>query len=95
MNRNFGAFTFTASVLLALAGCASSPSKSEQPQAETPMTEQQQIDSVLKKIDQSTVLAVNAQRELAMTADAKVAHEALLRKRMLTDVVDFDFFGDV
>lgn len=73
----------------ALVGCATT-----QPQPQV-TTEEQQVGSVLAKISESTVLAVNAQRELSMTADAKVARESLLRQRLLTDVVDYDFYGDV
>lgn len=72
-----------------LAGCATHPAQ----QAQT--ADDQQLGDVMSKISEATTLAVDAQRELAMTADAKVAHDAILRKRLLSDVVNFDFYGDI
>lgn len=80
---------FSATMAAMLAGCVTT--QTQQPVT----TEEQQVSVVLAKISESTALAVNAQRELAMTADAKVARESLLRQRLLTDVVDYDFYGDV
>jgi len=50
---------------------------------------------VLQQINDSTTLAVNAQRELALTADSKLTSQALQRRRLLTDVISLDFYGDV
>lgn len=72
-----------------LGGCAA-----QQPQQQA-TSEEQQIGAALARIGDATALAANAQRELAMTADAKVARESLLRQRMLSDVADYDFYGDV
>lgn len=69
-----------------LSGCASVPKQS---------SEEEATADVLRQISDATTLAVNAQRELALTADSKVTREALRRKRMLTDVVSYDFYGDV
>lgn len=80
---------FMAVAVAWLAGCATPSPEPAQ------LTERQQELSVMQKIDDSTKVAVNAQRELALTADAKVQHDVALRRRMLTDVVDYDFYGDV
>lgn len=77
----------TVAALSVLAGCATPPPP--------PTTEEQQIAEVLNRMNDATALAVNAQRELALTADAKIARESLLRQRLLTDVVSYDFYGDV
>lgn len=74
-----------------LTGCATTTKEG----AQVAPSEEQQVASVLQRINDATVLAVNAQRELAMTADAKVAKEAALRQRLLSDLVSYDFYGDV
>ena len=50
---------------------------------------------VLQQINDSTTLAVNAQRELALTASSKLTSQALQRRRLLTDKISLDFYGDV
>lgn len=88
-----GRYVVPAVLALLLAGCATT---GQQSSASAPTaSEEQQTNAVLAKIGDATALAVNAQRELAMTADAKVARESLLRQRLLTDAVDYDFYGDV
>ncbi|MCA8197388.1 DotD/TraH family lipoprotein [Burkholderia vietnamiensis] len=47
------------------------------------------------EISDSLSLAVNAQRELALTRDANVQQRATARSRLLTDRVSYDFYGDV
>lgn len=74
-----------------LAGCATTNKET----AQAAPSEEQQVASVLQRINDATALAANAQRELAMTADAKVAKEAAMRQRLLTDAVSYDFYGDV
>lgn len=86
--RNLG--TKTASALLValqLVGCAHT--------APEQTTEEQQVSGVLDKLSTYASAAVNAQRELAMTADAKVQNAAVRRQRMLSDMVSYDFYGDV
>lgn len=78
-------------LVVCLAGCATT-TKETSPAASS---EEQQVTSVLQRINDATALAANAQRELAMTADAKVAKEAAMRQRLLTDAVNYDFYGDV
>ncbi|HEP6430545.1 TPA: DotD/TraH family lipoprotein [Burkholderia cenocepacia] len=73
--------------IAALSGCAVQPP--------APTTEEQRRLDVLTRLDQATALAVNAQRELAMTADASVQRQATERTRLLTDKVSYDFYGDV
>lgn len=58
-------------------------------------SQQEQMQAVLAQINDSTVLAVNAQRELALTSDAKTQQTIAARKRILTDRVSYDYFGDV
>lgn len=65
------------------------------PVAVPPTSAEQQIQLAMDKITESTSMAVNAQRELAMTADAKSQRDISLRKRLLTDIVSYDFYGDV
>lgn len=72
-----------------LAGCTSTPLNHEPP------AEDQQVSVILQKINDATAMAINAQQELALTADAKSQHDMALRRRLLTDVVSYDFFGDV
>lgn len=76
-------------VLLAGAGCTTAPVQ----QSET--SEEQQIRLALQKIGDATLLAANAQQELALTADAKVQRDMALRRRLLTDATSYDFYGDV
>lgn len=79
-----------------VAGCMTTqPAVRQEAQAAAPLTEEQQTAAVLARIGDATTLAVNAQRDLAMTADAKVARESMLRQRLLTDSADYDFYGDV
>lgn len=73
--------------LVLAAGCAQSPT------TETP--EAQQTAAVLAKLDGYASVAVNAQRELAMATDAKNQNALVRRQRLLTDVVNYDFYGDV
>lgn len=79
----------SASILAALllVGCAITPT--------TPTPEVADKDSVIALINESTQSAVNAQRELAMVADASVQQQMTQRKRLLTDVIDMDTYGDV
>lgn len=72
-----------------LAGCNSVPLDRE------PVSEDQQIGAVLLKVRDSMALAANAQQELALTSDAKLQAETALRRRLLTDVVNYDYYGDV
>ncbi|CAE6793948.1 hypothetical protein R70006_04981 [Paraburkholderia domus] len=74
--------------VLAVGGCAM-----QQPKPMT--TDEQRRDLVLSKLDAATQLAVNAQRELAMTADAQAQNQVVARQRLLTDRVSYDFYGDV
>lgn len=90
MIRKLGVVALAVSALSVM-GC----SATKQVSSQASDSETGQMNMVLAKISESTSLAVNAQRELALTADAKVAREALMRQRLLTDVVDYDFFGDV
>lgn len=60
-----------------------------------PVTDEQKVERVLEKLNESSEQAVAAQRELALTADAKNIRELSLRKRLLTDTINFDFYGDV
>lgn len=80
---------FVCVVSLLIAGCASQGPTREQ------VSDEQQMSSVLRRIDEATDAAVKAQRELALTADAKTAEDALRRQRLMTDVVSYDFYGDV
>lgn len=73
-----------------LSGCATAPAK----QASVP-SQQEQMQAVLAQISESTVMAVNAQRELALTSDAKAQQTIAARQRILTDRVSYDFYGDV
>jgi hypothetical protein len=50
---------------------------------------------ITQRLTDATASAVNAQRELALTADAKVQRELTQRQRLLTDRVSYDFYGDV
>lgn len=72
----------------ALAGCAL--------QKNEPMTsvEARRVD-ILNRLDAASSLAVNAQREFAMTNDGRVQRQMAERKRLLTDEVSYDFYGDV
>ena len=78
-----------------LAGCqALGPgfaglSFSPPPPAEDPQ------QAVLRKISEASALAVNAQRELALVADARAQGEFKARKRLLSDLVSYDYYGDV
>ncbi|WP_454727675.1 MULTISPECIES: DotD/TraH family lipoprotein [Cupriavidus] len=58
-------------------------------------TDEQKVVDVLGKLDGYASAAVNAQRELAMAADAKNQNALVRRQRLLTDVVSYDFYGDV
>lgn len=80
---------FSASVvcLLVLFACAP-PVVKEAP-------EDERINEVLRKVRDNTGVAVNAQRELAMAAHAKADREVMMRKRLLTDLVSYDFYGSV
>lgn len=69
------------------AGCAPVPTSVE--------TDEQQTAAVLDKLSGYVEVAVNAQRELAMTADAKAQNAMARRQRLLTDVVSYDFYGDI
>jgi len=80
---------YSACLAMLLAGCANMQSQQERP------SEQKEVSAVLQKIDANMALAVDAQRELAMTADAKGDREQLNRKRIFDDVVSKDFYGDV
>lgn len=57
--------------------------------------EEQQKILVLDKIRVATVMAVNAQQELALTSDSKMQNDVAARRRLLTDVASYDFYGDV
>lgn len=87
MNRKFFAVTLVSAML---AGCGAT-----QAPVHLSVTEEDQTNTILTKISESTALAVNAQRELALTSDAKASRENLMRQRLLIDVVNYDFFGDV
>jgi hypothetical protein len=70
-----------------LGGCVATPLAKS--------TDEQRSADILSKLDDATVIATNAQRELALTADASVQREATARTRMLTDHADYDFYGPV
>ncbi len=70
-----------------VAGCAQQPISVD--------SEEQQVANVLDKLSGYASTAVNAQRELAMTADAKVQNAAARRNRLLSDLVSYDFYGNV
>jgi hypothetical protein len=57
--------------------------------------EQKHHDQIEGDISNSLSQAVTAQRELAMTRDASVQQRAQSRTRLLTDRVNYDFYGDV
>lgn len=57
--------------------------------------EEQRRTEIEAQISDSLSLAVNAQRQLAMTRDADVQQRAVARQRLLTDRVSYDFYGDV
>ena len=80
--------------VLVVSGCASNaPVEGKQ----LTLDEQAKIEAsnALAQISQSTVSAINAQSELALSADAKLRRESNYRKRFLTQKVDYDFYGDV
>lgn len=58
-------------------------------------TDEQKTAAVYDKLVAMAGVAVNAQRELAMTADAKRQTEMSRRQRLLTDVVSYDSYADV
>ncbi|TKC90127.1 hypothetical protein FAZ69_08225 [Trinickia terrae] len=74
--------------LVAVSGCAN------QNQVKATPDEQRRTE-IEAQISDSLSLAVNAQRELAMTRDADVQQRAVSRTRLLTDRVSYDFYGDV
>lgn len=76
-------------VAMSLAGCNSVPVD------RTPPSEDQQIGAVLLKVKDQMALAANAQQELALTSDAKMQSDLAVRRRLLTDVVSYDYYGDV
>ena len=78
-------------VALALVGCSTSPRVQE----DAATSEEMKIAQVIAQMNESTLVAVEAQRDLALTADAKTQHNLLLKKRLLTDVVSYDFYGNV
>jgi len=75
--------------VVGLGGCASRPLEKSVPS----QSEQELL--IMQKISDASVLAVNAQRELALTSDSKLQKEIALRRRLLTDVVNYDYYGDV
>lgn len=79
-----------AGLLFVVAGCTTT---AQQEQAK--YQNEKDIKDVLVSLDRGTELAVNAQRELALTADAKVRRESDYRKRIVTDKISMDFYGDV
>lgn len=72
------------------AGCATP----EKALPELSSLEKSEMKLTLDLLNESTVMAVNAQRELALSADARVRRESNFRKRFLTDKVDYNFYGD-
>jgi hypothetical protein len=76
-----------AATLALVAACA-------QPMTPEP-TDTQQTAAILGKLEGYASAAINAQRELAMAADAKNQNALARRQRLLTDVVSYDFYGDV
>lgn len=84
---HFVRFSASMICLLALVACAP-PVVKEAP-------EDERINEVLRKVRDNTSVAVNAQRELAMAAHAKADREVMMRKRLLTDLVSYDFYGPV
>lgn len=77
-----------------MTGCASWFNSNPEP-TDMATAERNALQSTLAKIDDATVGAVNAQRELVLSADARVRRESNFRKRFLTDRVNYDFYGDV
>lgn len=73
---------------IAVAGCSSNTPPSS-------FSEDQEIKMVMNRLDEKAVLAVNAQRELALAADAKVRRESNNRQKFLTDRITYDFYGDI
>lgn len=71
-----------------LTGCATE-------QKVEPLTDEQQVGSVLTQLTDASKIAVNAQRERAMLTDAVIAREAAKRERLLNDVVSYDYYGDM
>jgi hypothetical protein len=80
--------TLILTVSAAVSGCAVQNQTKATP-------EEQRRTEIDADISDSLSLAVNAQRELAMTRDADVQQRALSRTRLLTDRVSYDFYGDV
>lgn len=70
-----------------LGGCVTPPPKLT--------SEDERRDAILTALNDASTLAVNAQRELAMTSDASVQRQATARQRLLSDRVSYDFYGDV
>lgn len=89
MNKFVRNSLLTSLVVIIISGCASAEKTTQH------VSDDQRTADAIEQINQSTAIAVEAQKELAMTADAKVQGEFAQRKRLLTDVVSYDFYGDV
>lgn len=89
MNKILRSNMLSGLFILALSACATD--KHDVP--DTP--DDKKITSILDQLNETTRDAVNAQRELAMTADAKVQRDQAARRRLLSDVVSYDFYGNV
>lgn len=74
---------------LLLTGCVGVPKKGD------PEVGQDGMSAVLKRINDGTAQAVQAQQELALTAESKVERTQVNRQRLFTDVISMDFYGDV
>lgn len=75
--------------LTLISGCVSKVPLSKDVSDET------QIAQILQTISDSSKVAVNAQRDLALTVDSKVQREMTMRQRLISDRVTYDFYGDV
>ena len=84
-NQRFTLALVVSATLAVISGCVSHPKASEDAQ----------VSEVLSQINASTAVAVNAQREMALTEGASAVHEAAQRQRLLSDKVSYDFYGDV
>lgn len=79
---------YSVCLAMLLAGCSGL-------QKEDPNAQETEVGSILRKIDGQMTSAVTAQQELAMTAEAKIEREQINRRRLFTDVISWDFYGDV
>lgn len=74
---------------LALAACAGM-GKNES----APLTEEQQTQEILRRIETGVMSATEAQAELARVAEARAARDAFRRKQLTSESISLDFYGD-